>query len=257
LGRLVQPVRKIFKQWRGDWRSHSVSAAVGLFLAFAGAFGTHATPLYSRLLFWVLLMFAGSLCASFILVFMSQRPRLGENKIILWATPTILVTIPMSLFAWGLSSILFGFGAPSNFPFFVWVSFVVSGSMTALMMQVNMPGPVTEGPKTGTPAGTVRFMARLPQELKGAMIYAVKSEDHYLTVYSSNGSALILSRLADAISELDGIEGAQVHRSWWVARDAIAEVLQTRNRIMLKLKNDVVAPVSRPNVKELRASGWI
>ncbi|NOX81404.1 MAG: LytTR family transcriptional regulator [Alphaproteobacteria bacterium] len=228
-----------------------------MFLAFAGAFGTQAVSLYSRLLFWVLLMVAGSLCASFILIFTSQRPQLGENKIMLWAVPTVLVTIPMAVFAWGLSRVLFGFGAASNFPFFLWVSLVISGSMTALMLQLNMPGLATHGPQTGAPMGSVRFMGRLPQELKGAAIYAVKSEDHYLTVYSSNGSALILSRLSDAISELDGIEGAQVHRSWWVARDAIAEVLQTRNRTMLKLKNDVVAPVSRPNVKELRDSGWI
>ena len=31
-------------------------------------------------------------------------------------------------------------------------------------------------------------------------------------------------RLSDAVEELEGLEGAQTHRSWWVARDAVRGV---------------------------------
>jgi DNA-binding LytR/AlgR family response regulator len=64
-------------------------------------------------------------------------------------------------------------------------------------------------------------------------------------------------RLADAIVELAGIEGAQTHRSWWVAKAAIESAKRADGRLVLLLKDGIEAPVSRPNVKALRESGWI
>ena len=63
--------------------------------------------------------------------------------------------------------------------------------------------------------------------------------------------------MADAIAELDGIEGAQVHRSWWVAKDAVAEIKRADRRVTLVLKDGAEAPVSRPNISALRESGWM
>jgi DNA-binding LytR/AlgR family response regulator len=68
-----------------------------------------------------------------------------------------------------------------------------------------------------------KFLERLPLKLRGAEVWAVEAEDHYLRLHTSKGQDLILMRLADAVAELEGIEGAQVHRSWWVARDAITD----------------------------------
>jgi DNA-binding LytR/AlgR family response regulator len=91
----------------------------------------------------------------------------------------------------------------------------------------------------------------------GASIHAVSAEDHYLRLHTSKGSDLILMRLADAIMELEGLEGAQVHRSWWVARDAVKDVRRDGARVSLLLPDGGEAPVSRPNVKALRDAGWI
>ena len=63
-------------------------------------------------------------------------------------------------------------------------------------------------------------------------------------------------RLADALVELEGLEGAQVHRSWWVARDAIEGAMRGNGRATLKLRNGAVAPVSRTYARALRAAGW-
>ncbi len=70
------------------------------------------------------------------------------------------------------------------------------------------------------PVGAVRFAERLPAKLRGAVIYAVSAQDHYLRLHTSKGSDLFLMRVSDAIAELDGSEGAQTHRSWWVVREA-------------------------------------
>ena len=65
------------------------------------------------------------------------------------------------------------------------------------------------------------FLDRLPLRLRGATIRAVQAEDHYLRLHTDRGSDLILMRLSDAVSELEGLEGARTHRSWWVAREAV------------------------------------
>jgi DNA-binding LytR/AlgR family response regulator len=68
---------------------------------------------------------------------------------------------------------------------------------------------------------------------------------------------LILLRLSDAIAELEGIEGAQIHRSWWVARHAVVGMKKAGHGITLVLKGGVEAPVSRPNRKAFRDLGWL
>ena len=68
---------------------------------------------------------------------------------------------------------------------------------------------------------------------------------------------MILLRLSDAIAELDGLEGAQTHRSWWVARAAIADAKRGDGRAVIALPDGAEAPVSRTHVKTLRAAGGI
>ena len=63
-------------------------------------------------------------------------------------------------------------------------------------------------------------------------------------------------RLSDAVAELEGIEGAQTHRSWWVARTAVEGAQRGDGRATLSLKGGVEAPVSRAYAKALREAGW-
>jgi DNA-binding LytR/AlgR family response regulator len=101
-----------------------------------------------------------------------------------------------------------------------------------------------------------KFLARLPPKLKGAELYAVEAEDHYLRLHTSLGNDLILMRLSDAIAELEGLEGAQTHRSWWVAKGAVTEAERGDGRAVLTLKDGAEVPVSRGFARQLRAEGW-
>jgi hypothetical protein len=160
--------------------------------------------------------------------------------------------------AWAYIGLLFGWPGLGALPGFIVPAAVITGTVTAIMMLINRPGPATHAPTPGASEPVaVRFLDRVPGNLKGGAIYAVQAEDHYLRIRTSKGSDLILMRLSDAIVELEGIEGAQTHRSWWVAKDGIAEVRRVDGRVALALKDGSEAPVSRPNVKALRESGWI
>jgi DNA-binding LytR/AlgR family response regulator len=109
------------------------------------------------------------------------------------------------------------------------------------------------GPAGAAPA---KFLSRLPDKLTGADLWAVEAQDHYLRLHTSKGRDLILMRLSDAVAELEGLEGARTHRSWWVARGAVTDVARGEGRATLTLIDGTEVPVSRGFAKTLREAGW-
>jgi DNA-binding LytR/AlgR family response regulator len=67
----------------------------------------------------------------------------------------------------------------------------------------------------------------------------------------------VLMRLRDAMALIGELEGMQVHRSWWVARTAVEDVLRDGRNIRLKLARDVEAPVARAKIADLKDARWI
>jgi hypothetical protein len=126
--------------------------------------------------------------------------------------------------------------------------------MTALAFMLRRHPTQTHAAAPDAPAP--KFLSRLPERLIGADLYAVEAEDHYLRLHTSKGQDLILMRLSDAIEELEGLEGAQTHRSWWVARGAVAGAERLDGRAVLTLKDGAEVPVSRGFAKTLRSAGW-
>jgi hypothetical protein len=105
------------------------------------------------------------------------------------------------------------------------------------------------------PAPPDNFLRRLPLAL-GRDLLALEMEDHYARVHTALGSTLILLRLRDAVAELGAGSGLQVHRSWWVARDAVAQVERDAGRLVLVLRNGLRVPVSKTYRDAVRATGW-
>jgi len=112
------------------------------------------------------------------------------------------------------------------------------------------------------PGGDVQavslLLSRLPRSL-GYDIIALKSEDHYLRVFTERGDALILYKLGVAIEELQGMgyEGRQVHRSYWVRRDAVESARVDGRNVTLRLKGGLTVPVSYTYRETARLAGLI
>ncbi|MEG3085130.1 LytTR family DNA-binding domain-containing protein [Sphingomonas sp. PB2P12] len=104
------------------------------------------------------------------------------------------------------------------------------------LMEEGIPG---EGP-TDT-----ALIDRLPAHVRGEIL-CMQVEDHYVRVHSHNSSALVLMRFSDALRGIDHIPGSQVHRSWWVATDAVTRLRKTGRTAQLTLINGVSVPVSQP-----------
>lgn len=85
----------------------------------------------------------------------------------------------------------------------------------------------------------------------GSKLLSISTNDHYLDVVTDIGRERILKRMSDAIVELNGYPGLQIHRSHWVALDAIDGIERDGRKHLVRLVNGDVLPVSRPNVSQL------
>ena len=239
-------------------RTLVVAAGVGGFLSFVGAFGTDGAPLIPRTILMVTLALAGSTMGLVTFRFVAARGWGAPHR---WVQGIIcggLMTIPMGLVVWGMIH-LFTPNPPglSALPGYIGTSLVMCLVLTTFFVTFNRRAHLADLQLAAVVPAPPKFLERLPLKLRGAEVWAVEAEDHYLRLHTSKGQDLILLRLADAIDELAGIEGVQVHRSWWVARNAITDAQRADGRATLTLKDGVQVPVSRTYAKIIRDLGWI
>ncbi|WP_428060839.1 LytTR family DNA-binding domain-containing protein [Brevundimonas sp.] len=236
-----------------------VAVAGGAFLAVTGAFGTSGAPFGPRLAYWVLVMVTGGLWGHLCGALVSRFLDMDERPWLNIAVMTAVITGPLSVLVWAATGLFFAqrLYPLAALPQLVLPVLIVTAAVTTLNVFLGRAHPVqTHAPPTSEPARPARFLDRLPLRLKGATIRAVQAEDHYLRIHTDRGSDLILMRLSDAVEELEGLEGAQTHRSWWVARDAVRGVERGDGRATLTLDGGLSAPVSRRYARMLRDADW-
>jgi hypothetical protein len=248
--------------WRPDplsgrvvTRTLLISTGIGVFLSLLDAFHRPVRAMLVRDAQYFAYCWLGSL-----LGLLSARVtyRLGlwpRGSVVMGVATGLVMSPAMMLVVW--LTIAIGLGRPPpdrDLPDMLWTTLLICMVSSVLAVLVH------RGARNAAPAGLPpppRFLDRIPLKLRGGELWAVEAEDHYLRLHTSRGQDLILMRLADAVDELEGIEGTQVHRSWWVARDAIADARRGDGRATLTLKDGSEVPVSRPYARILREKNWI
>jgi len=229
-----------------------VAVVAGAFLALIGALGTGDAPLASRLAYWIGLSVLGAVLGTTVSL---SVDRLWPGLDSTWWRALVIVIVLTPLFtvlvwiAGGRAPL-----TPRVITAYFGFTLVMTSAMTALMTLATRRSIQTHAAPAEAPPP--RFLDRLPPRLRGGEIYAVEAQDHYLRLHTSKGQDLILLRLSDAVAELEGVEGAQTHRSWWVAKAAVRDARRGDGRATLTLANGVEAPVSRAYARSLREAGW-
>ncbi len=103
-----------------------------------------------------------------------------------------------------------------------------------------------------SPSNPPQLLSRLKTYPNAKEIWALHAQDHYVEVFTDEGSELLLIRFEDALKEVYPIDGIRVHRSNWVARSAIDRADLNRNSRRVKLKNGATLAVSHSRIKQLR-----
>jgi DNA-binding LytR/AlgR family response regulator len=279
--------------WTRTVRGFIIATIAAPLLAMLGALGTDALPFWPRLGYWLILMESGAMIGLGVSLGLEYWGRLVQWPWLHMAATAFLIALPLTLVVVGTTSIFFRTPPPGALELllFLGVVFTISFVITALNYLLRLPGearaaqivpqrsftgigqnvpapalsidifphaPAAIAPATHSSAA--RFADRLPPAMRTQKLVALEAEDHYLRVHTPAGSTLILMRLSDAIAELKGDAisqaGAQTHRSWWVATDAVAASKRNDGRATLTLTNGVEAPVSRSFYKNLTDAGW-
>ncbi len=116
------------------------------------------------------------------------------------------------------------------------------------------PGQAAAGDPAADQAEVPRLGRRLPE---ARPITRLAARDHYVHVYSHDTAVKLRMRLCDAIDEMEGVEGLAVHRSHWVARDAIDAVEREGARVFVRVVCGARVPVSRNGQDTLREAGLL
>lgn len=245
-----------------------------------GPFGTYETMyLGPRYAFWLSTIAIG--WAEMLLISYAIRGFIGGGKLAGW--PTLLVaaaigTVPILFEVRWLNAYLAGENARLA-P--LWLAYVNVYLLTGLFSVVqwtlvegwplipradavadSVPGSdgaqflPTERVETPSPSLGSRRIRRMPADLQGDIL-CLQMEDHYVRVHTAEGNDLVLQRLADAVEELAGHDGMQVHRSWWVAREAVMGSTTVNRQRQLVLRNGLQVPISRTYINAVRAAGWL
>ena len=265
-----------------------VMAALALLFALLGPFGTSAVPLGRRLVDWLLFAVGGYIFfRPIIAAGDALSAQTGLNRLVAIAFACTVAALPTTLFvAWILVGSNWGEVQVETLAGLYPQVFLAGAIVTGIQLVRRRlaAAPVPQSPASAepaqptrepgdeasddtsgdsssipasapAPAASNRLLDQLPASLGRDLLY-LENEDHYVRAHTPNGSALILMRMRDAVADLAEIEGARVHRSWWVARRAVAEVIRRDRAILLRLVDGREVPVARSMAPELRSAGW-
>jgi hypothetical protein len=247
-----------------------VATIAAFVMTLLGAFGTGEVPLVQRLIYWLVIMESGALIGIGASAGVRAWGGVVERPVLEGTLISFLIALPLTLVVLGVTLIFFGGQAPpltSLAATFVGV-FAVTGVITAInysrsaaaeanvSQSISRVDDVELAEPLSSSIHRPKLLDRLPPHLRDAELHAIQAEDHYLRVYTSAGSDLILFRMNDAMGEVDGIVGARTHRSWWVAHGAIRSIERRDGRAELALPGNVVVPVSRTYMRQLQDMGW-
>jgi hypothetical protein len=232
-----------------------VLAALILVLGLSGPFGTFSssdTP--HRFAYWAAVVLSTYGLARVVI-------RLAMRYLPPWPplpraiAEAVICGVPVTLLVLGINYLAFGDSGLD--PLLLWVSCTLIAGAAIAVAQLGGWGdaPPPEGLAASAEARPA-ILDRVPLPQRGRLV-ALSVEDHYVEVSTDKGSALILMRLGDAIRETAPVPGLQIHRSHWVALEAVRRVVRAEGRIAVELADGRRLPISRGYLPAARAAGLV
>lgn len=239
-----------------DPRVLGAIAIVALILGISGPFGSFEgleTP--ARLAYWAAVVLAAYVTATTLLRMVRHwlASRLHHPAVRILAAGAV-AGLPVTAVVVAINLVVFGLDAGWRVidPVALWLS------VTLIAMGVSAISILVERSIAPHPAAlldtTPALLERLPLPLRGPLL-SLSVADHYVEVTTAKGRGLVLMRLSDAIREARPTPGLQIHRSHWVALDAVARTFRAEGRLVVELKDGRRLPISRGYLATAREAG--
>jgi len=239
-----------------------VMVALGLLVGLLGPFGTFGAPPAQRMLAWVIWLLAGyalfrptNIVAGWLCEATGLPHFAGKLLALVVASVPLTLIVTMMVTHLPFADVLRWRGFWTMYLYIVVIAVVASVVMASVFGRtVPAAAAASEPAPFVLPAPP---LPTLPLPPGFGAILALKGEDHYVRVIGEGREELVLMRMRDAIERLGERDGLRVHRSWWVARDAVVAVRRDGRTAIITLTGDHEAPVARDMMPQLRAAGWL
>ncbi|GAB4361501.1 MAG: LytTR family DNA-binding domain-containing protein [Oricola sp.] len=250
------------------WKRKAVT--LGTLVAVAtltGPFGTYLElDTVPRFAYWLA---AAAGCGFFMnigIYFALTHPQIGRfSALMRLAAAVLIAAIPGALVIMILEFLFRGTTLTPVFAAKAWsfiaiIGFVIAQNDYREFLSNACPGepfaqafrmPADSESAIGPGADEAVFFRHLKPQI-GRRLVSLSMHDHYLEVVTDSGRDMILKRMGDAVAELVDYPGLQIHRSHWVALDAVADVERENGKTHAVLRDGRKLPVSRARAGDLR-----
>jgi DNA-binding LytR/AlgR family response regulator len=248
-------MKTAWRRWAVDV---AILVAIGGVMGFLGPFASERIDAPRRYVYWMICMVGGGLIGVVIDGWLERRIAGIWRRV---ALVSVVMTPPVSLLVLTAQHLVVG--SPFDWAIYltllpqVWPISLATMVVHALAWR-RRPARVETRTVIAPPLpeAEAAFRRRLSAKRRTARLIAVEAHDHYLKVHTDAGEELITLRFADALAELERAHGWRVHRSWWVAAEAVESVRWRRGVGEIRLAGGLEAPVSRTHAPVLREAGW-
>lgn len=229
----------------------------GLELGAIGPFGSYKANLYSRLTYWTVLFWIGaatlwpSVTAALVLA-----PRRGWPPVFAAIVAVLAACVPLAMLSAAGCYVFWPVHASGIRPlewYGMTATVVLPATAGLVWLEMAQWRPAAAAPLASAPAvGTGTFPVHMAE-----VALCLQMEDHFVRVHTPGHSHLYGATLGQAMVAVGHRDGMQVHRSWWVAHEAVVNWRQDGRSIELVLVNGLRVPVARQRVAPLRSAGWL
>lgn len=240
----------------------------GIEFGLIGPFGSYASHLLTRIAYWTALFWTGSLLIWPSVVFaLMLGSRRGLPPLVSIAALVLLACIPLSVLG-AVETYLCWPVRAASITTLEWYGFTVIVALpaTAALMWLELgktsffrsilAGHLGSFEPNENPPARPSTPSTLPDHILATAI-CLQMEDHHVRVHMQARSYLYFALMRDVVGAMEARRGLQVHRSWWVASDAVQRWEQDGRAVFLILTNGLRVPVARNRVATLRAQGWL
>lgn len=238
--------------------------------ALVGPFATYISFTFAeRLTYWGVLIGGAIVMAVFIRRGMLRL--LGGDDLTVDLAGAMVQAVCLGVMIWAVNLHVYGFDVMGTawLVYHIAIVFIVCMCVVVVREQrrrwqaagnrarahAGEPGldePLSDAQEQPRPA----FLERLEEPLPGPVI-RVSADDHYLQVFTPDGSGRVLMRFRDALADLEEMPGYRIHRSHWVAENVLVRVRPDGRRHVAELECGAVLPVSQAHLDPLREAGFL
>ena len=239
----------------------------GLELGVIGPFDSFRANIFTRIIYWTVLFWVGGVVMwPSVVAALALGARRGFPPLFSGIACVLVVSAPLAaigaagcylfwpVHASGIRTLeYYGLAVVVALPAVAGLVWLELGRTPGFRAQLAL---APAGPAMPEDEPAASSPAPLPDHLL-ARALCLQMEDHHIRVHMRDCSHLHFGVMRDAVRQAGEERGLQVHRSWWVAADAVAGWERADRAAVLLLTNGLRLPVARNRLAMLRAKGWL